>query len=326
VVLLVGALVERGREVVAELDELVRPGLDEVEVVPIALFGLVARGAVVSGEGGLGVLDQPLVLGGEESQLALDEIDETAAHGAYAASAVGLVIRTWNVYHGRTHPKTGRTYLERMVRLVSMDAPDVVALQEVPLWALGRLERWSGMRAIWAVAVPNLLGPVARFLTDLDPVRMKLTLAGQANAILLNSRFEVGRNETLVLNPDVPRLEWIRGGRQRRVCQAVEVEMDGRALTVANLHATNKAAVARVEAGMAADFLTPARQCILCGDFNVPAFPVPGFSPPIEGIDQILVRGVELDREPEPWPARRRHVEGRVLSDHAPVEAEVAWT
>jgi len=213
-----------------------------------------------------------------------------------------------------------------MVRLVSMDAPAVVALQEVPLWALGSLERWSGMRAIWAVAVPNLLGPVARFLTDLDPARMKLTLAGQANAILLNPRFGVGRQKKLVLNPGVPRLEWIRGGRQRRVCQAVEVEVDGRALTVANLHATNKAAVARVEAGMAADFLAAAPQCILCGDFNVPAYPVPGFTPPIEGIDQILVRGLALERPPEPWPGRRHRVEGRLLSDHAPVEAEVEWT
>ena len=239
---------------------------------------------------------------------------------------MGLVIRTWNLYHGRTHPRTGRTYLERMVRLASMDAPAVVALQEVPLWALGRLERWSGMRAVWAVAVPNLLGPIARFLTDLDPVRMKLTIAGQANALLLSPRFEVGHPRTLVLNPDVPRLEWIRGGRQRRVCQVVEVEMDGRTLTVANLHATNKAAVAEVEALMAADFLAGASQCILCGDFNVPAHPVPGFSPPIEGIDQILVRGLELERTPEPWPPVRRRVEGRLLSDHAPVEAEVTWT
>ena len=239
---------------------------------------------------------------------------------------MGLVIRTWNLYHGRTHPKTGRTYLERMVRLISMDAPDIVALQEVPLWALGRLEGWSGMRAVWAVAVPNLLGPVARFLTDLDPVRMKFTLAGQANAMLLSHRFERVSDRTLVLNPDVPRLEWIRGGRQRRVCQAVDLLVDGRPLTVANLHATNNAVRARVDVGLAADFLTASGQCILCGDFNVPTFAVPDFSPPIEGIDQILVRGLDLERGPRPWPLKRRRSDGRLLSDHAPVEAEIAWT
>jgi endonuclease/exonuclease/phosphatase family metal-dependent hydrolase len=239
---------------------------------------------------------------------------------------VGLVIRTWNVYHGRTHPRTGRTHLERMVRLVSLDAPDVVALQEVPPWALGRLEGWSGMRALWAVTVPDLLGPAARVITDLDPVRMGLSVAGQANAILLNPRFGVNLDRTLLLNPEVPRLEWIRGGRQRRVCQAVDVDVHGQALTVANLHATNDVARARVEAGLAAEFLEDSSQCILCGDFNVPAFPVPTFSPPIEGIDQILVRGLDLQRPPEPWPAERRRVGHGLLSDHAPVEAEAAWT
>jgi len=239
---------------------------------------------------------------------------------------VGLVIRTWNVYHGRTHPKSGRTYLERMVRLISLDAPDVVALQEVPLWALGRLQGWSGMRALWAVAVPGLLGPVARFLTDLDPVRMKFTIAGQANAILVNHRFELGDARTLVLNPEIGRLEWIRGGRQRRVCQAVELRARAGSLTLANLHATNNAVVARVEAGLAADFVAGSPQCILCGDFNVPTFAVPEFSEPIEGIDQILVRGLDFVREPHPWPLKRRRINGALLSDHAPVEAEIAWT
>ena len=238
---------------------------------------------------------------------------------------MGLVIRTWNLYHGRTYPKSGRTYLERMVRLVSLDAPDVVALQEVPLWALGRLERWSGMRAIWSVTVPGFLGPIARFVTDLDPVRVRFTAAGQANAMLLSHRFEVGDDRTLVLNPEVKRLEWLRGGRQRRVCQAVDLELDGRRLTVANLHATNNSDLARVEVGLAADFVRGAETCILCGDFNVPAFAVPDYSPPIEGIDQILVRGLELESAPSAWPLQRRRVEEGLLSDHAPVEAEVTW-
>ena len=39
-----------------------------------------------------------------------------------------------------------------------------------------------------------------------------------------------------------------------------------------------------------------------------------------------LVRGVELARTPSAWPAARRRVNGGLLSDHAPVEAEVTWT
>ena len=236
-----------------------------------------------------------------------------------------LLVRTWNLYHGRTHPKSERTYLERMVRLASLDAPDVVALQEVPLWGLGRLERWSGMRVVWAVTVPSLIGPVARFVTDLDPVRVRFSVAGQANAVLLNPRFELVRHRVLVLNPEVSRWDWIVHGRQRRVCQAVDLGVGDRELVVANLHATNNAKLAQVEAGLAAEFVRDAARCVLCGDFNVPRFAVPEFSPPIAGIDQILVRGLTLKRSPEPWPAERRRVGELLLSDHAPVEALLSW-
>ena len=33
-----------------------------------------------------------------------------------------------------------------------------------------------------------------------------------------------------------------------------------------------------------------------------------------------------LERGPEPWPEARRSLDGRVLSDHAPVEAVIAST
>ena len=239
---------------------------------------------------------------------------------------MSLLVRTWNLYHGRTFPKSAHTYLERMVRLVSLDAPDVVALQEVPLWALGRLERWSGMRALWATTVPSFLGPIARFVTDLDPARVRFTVAGQANALLVNPHFEVAQHRVFVLNPDVSQWDWIFQGRQRRVCQTADLLVGERRLVVANLHATNNPDLARVEVEVAAESVVGASRCVLCGDFNVPRFAVPEFSPPIDGIDQILVRGLELERRPESWPADRRRVDGGLLSDHAPVEAVVAWT
>jgi endonuclease/exonuclease/phosphatase family metal-dependent hydrolase len=242
---------------------------------------------------------------------------------------LSLLVRTWNLYHGRTHPKSQRTYLERMVRLVSLDAPDIVALQEVPLWALGRLERWSGMQAIWAVTVPSLLGPVARVLTDVDPVRVRFTLAGQANAILLNPHFVVLDHKVLVMNPDVSTWDWVFQGRQRRVCQAADVLAGEARLVVGNLHATNEPEVARTEVAVAAELLAAAGCCVLCGDFNVAEHVVPDFSPPIPGgIDQILVRGTTIERGPERWPKPRRRLRGTglLLSDHAPVEAVLAWT
>lgn len=239
---------------------------------------------------------------------------------------MSLLVRTWNVYHGRTDPKSGRTYLERMLRLISLDAPAAVCLQEVPLWALRKLERWSGMQPVWAVTVRNFLGPLARLVTDLDPVRVRFSAAGQANVVLLNPHFEVTDHDVFVMNPEVSPWDVVFGGRQRRVCQVVRADVEGETLVFGNLHATNNAEVARVEVGLAADFLSGEPRVVLCGDFNVPHYAVHEFSPPIKGIDQILLRGLEFVRPPEAWPVERRRLGAHLLSDHAPVEAELAWT
>jgi len=63
---------------------------------------------------------------------------------------------------------------------------------------------------------------------------------------------------------------------------------------------------------------------VLAGDTNLVAPAAEGFSPPLPAsLDQILVRGVTLREGPQAWPVERRTVSGRVLSDHAPVEAVV---
>jgi endonuclease/exonuclease/phosphatase family metal-dependent hydrolase len=241
---------------------------------------------------------------------------------------VRLLVRSWNVYHGRTHPQSERLYLGEMIRLVSADAPDVVALQEVPIWAVGRLERWSGMRTAWAMTMPARLGPLARRLTDIDPVRLRSSLTGQANALLVNPHFEHGRHRRLVLNPRLRRTDWLFRREQRRVCHSLEVRANGEWIVLANLHASNDPDLSLVtgEIARAVAFLDGSGPCVLCGDFNVPRHAVPGFSEPIEGVDQILVRGLELERGPEPWLEERRSVATGVLSDHAPVEAVVAST
>ena len=48
-----------------------------------------------------------------------------------------------------------------------------------------------------------------------------------------------------------------------------------------------------------------------------------GFSTPGPGLDHVLVRGAETTPG-LPWPLRRRQAEGRLLSDHAPVEVTIA--
>jgi endonuclease/exonuclease/phosphatase family metal-dependent hydrolase len=213
-----------------------------------------------------------------------------------------------------------------MIRLVSADAPDVVALQEVPMWAVRKLEEWSGMASAWAMTMPALLGPFARRATDLDPVRFRSTFTGQANALLVNPHFELRRHRRLVLNPDVSRSEWLLHGAQRRVCHALEVDARGTRVVLGNLHASNSPdrSLVGAEVERAASFLAGADRCILCGDFNVKRHRVPGFTEAIDGIDQVLVRGLELVRRPAAWAEDRRRAGALLLSDHAPVEAVIA--
>ena len=239
-----------------------------------------------------------------------------------------LLVRSWNVYHGRTHPQSATLHLERMVRLVTADAPDVVALQEVPLWAVKRLDDWSGMQVSWALTMPSRLGPLARRVTSRDPVRFRSSLTGQANALLVNPHFELGRHRRIVLNPELSQVSWLVGGGQRRVCHSVEVDARGEQVVLANLHASNDpdVSVVAAEVERAAAHLAGAERCVLCGDFNVRRHAVAGFSPPLDAIDQILVRGLEIVRGPEAWPEARRHFGTALLSDHAPVEAVIAST
>jgi len=215
-----------------------------------------------------------------------------------------------------------------MVRFVTADAPDVVALQEVPLWAVKRLAAWSGMSASWAMTMPAPIGPLARRVTAADPVRFRSSLTGQANALLVNPHFEIGRHRRVVLNPGLSRKDWLLRGGERRVCHSLEVDAGGETMVLANLHASNhpERPLVEEEVERAAAFVASAERCILCGDFNLPRHPVDGYSAPIEGIDQILVRGLDVERGPEAWDGERRRIRDVVLSDHAPVEAVVPST
>ena len=207
-----------------------------------------------------------------------------------------------------------------MVRRVTGDAPDVVALQEVTPWALGRVEGWSGMNAVGVVTKRGVLGPFARTVHGLDPVHVRSGLTGQANAVLLNPHFRLAeRARSVVLNPRSP--------LERRICQLLQVEANARRFTVANFHATAHVTdLARRDVERVAELVGDEGACVVCGDFNVPGGALPGFSRPIDGLDQILVRGLEFERPPSTWPDERRRTGERLLSDHAPVEAVIAST
>jgi endonuclease/exonuclease/phosphatase family metal-dependent hydrolase len=269
-----------------------------------------------------------------------------------------VLVRSWNLFHGNTVPPQRRDELERMARLIAGDEPEVLCLQEVPVWALERLGAWSGMQVFGEVAARPSLGPlpstprIGRVVTELNHGLFRSVFTGQANAILvapwlpaeprgrlvLNSRrFRVAQARWLEL-PLLARLAW---AKERRVAHAVRIRLrDGRGVLVTNLHATayppdgRLAAAEILRATVFADALArPDDVTVLAGDLNVFAgskvlktltgeawgFAGPGLGP---RIDHVLVRGAD----PGPiavWGDERRRVGDRLLSDHTPVEVVV---
>ena len=231
-----------------------------------------------------------------------------------------MLVRSWNLFHGNTLPPGRRSRLEAMVRLAAADRPDVICLQEVPLWAVPRLARWTGMTTRHVRTRRAPLGAwLGGAITRLDNGFFRSALAGQANAILLRAGLEPLEHRTV-------RIDERR--REPRFCHAVR--LDG--LVVANLHATNDfrrpesvaAEIARAEAFVSG--VAGGLSCILAGDFNLRADhlqELAGWSARGPGIDHVLVRG--LSASPlTVWPVERRRQNGAVLSDHAPVEVTIA--
>ena len=102
-----------------------------------------------------------------------------------------LLVRTWNVFHGNVHPPRRAGFLRRMIELATADQPDVVCLQELPVWGLQRLEGWSGMQSVSAVARPAIRpGLVTAWITGLNQGLFRSGIAGQANAVLVDRRHD----------------------------------------------------------------------------------------------------------------------------------------
>jgi endonuclease/exonuclease/phosphatase family metal-dependent hydrolase len=240
-----------------------------------------------------------------------------------------------------------------MVRLICEDGPAIVALQELAVGTLSRLEGWSGYTAYGDVAAPaRLPGKLASIVTDFDPNRLRSAVEGQANAVLVAPGLEVTDHRTIVLNPpgfrkriaeelELGPLLRLRWARERRICQAVRVRLEnGRTAVVGNLHATSlrdDKRVADAELLRAAAFVdglaNPGEPVVLAGDFNVTVVTSLtlralstsewGFSQAGPGLDHVLVRGLMPEGPERHWPEDRRRHGDVLLSDHAPVELEV---
>jgi endonuclease/exonuclease/phosphatase family metal-dependent hydrolase len=256
-----------------------------------------------------------------------------------------VLVRSWNLFHGNTSPPGDAVHLREMIRLATEDRPDVLVLQEVPVWALAELGAWSGMTIVGDVAQRPRLGPLpltaglGRALTELDPGRLRSAFSGQGNAILVGTSHEIAERDVLTLNPAsfrraearalgldlVTRLAW---AKERRICQVVRL---AGGVVIANLHATGSlgdprigAAEVRRAAASAEAEAGPGDVLVVAGDFNCEAahWALQGYSEPGPGIDHIAVRGA-IPSAIRVWPDARRRLDGMLLSDHAPIELDL---
>lgn len=260
-----------------------------------------------------------------------------------------MLVRSWNLFHGNTVPPQRHAFLDEMLELATSDEPDVLCVQEVPAWALRRFTAGD-------VAARPALGPlpstaaVGKRLTDLHHGVLRSAFSGQGNGMLVAPALRVLSHHTLTLNTrrfrereagrlDLSMLARLAWGAERRIVQALRLSDGGRTYLVANTHCTSYAAdrrLAEAELLRAAWFATSTAQTedvvVLAGDFNLTAAsaameelasPAWGFSAPGPGIDHVLVRGAPSTPVVR-WPSERRMHDGRLLSDHAPVEVEVS--
>ena len=270
-----------------------------------------------------------------------------AARSTRSRSKWRMLVRSWNVFHGRTDPPGRRAYLEQAIELATRDDPDVLCLQELPQWSLERLEEWTGM-GVSSARTRHRLGSLGRRPTDIHHGRFRSSLTGQANAVLVARRHAVADHRTLVLNG---RLFAAREARrlglgvrvvlawtsERRVAQALRITTgSGSSIVLVHLHLTHlrDRRLAEAELRQAVSFgeelVAEDEPLVVAGDLNLteasPAMAeltAAGFSPAGPLIDHVLVRGAP-STPLSVWPVERRTVDGRVLSDHPPVELELA--
>ena len=217
-----------------------------------------------------------------------------------------MLVRTWNLFHGNTKPPQRRAFLREMVQLVTADEPDVVCLQEIPLWAMSLLEHWSSMHRVSAVARRPRI-PFGRWPTELHHGLFRSAFTGEGDAILAAKRYRLSDARHEVVSD---------AGAFRRIVHGVRLD-DG--IFVANAHTSGDHAQLR----RVFEFVEDEPRVIVAGDFNLPGEGLPGFSTPLPGsIDQILVRGLPA-QSPQRWPEDRRRYRRHLLSDHAPVELTV---
>jgi endonuclease/exonuclease/phosphatase family metal-dependent hydrolase len=216
-----------------------------------------------------------------------------------------VLVLSWNLYHGRSVPPSGRNLYREFAEKLAGWQWDVALLQEVPPWWPHALGADCRAEAHLALTSRNLFLPLRRFIAERRPDVIKSN-GGGSNAILLRGLYGTD-----------PRVAVLRTVPERRVVHGVRTSEGW----IANLHAqvhsekraqSDTAAAAAHVLGWAGD-----APVILGGDFNTRAPRGPGLTD-LGGyrVDRVLGRG---------WVAAgpARTLDHGRLSDHPPVVVDL---
>jgi endonuclease/exonuclease/phosphatase family metal-dependent hydrolase len=214
-------------------------------------------------------------------------------------------VLTWNLYHGRSRPPSGRPLLNEFCEALDGWAWDVALLQEVPPWWPPMLARACGAQERTQPTSRNWLLPLRRAISARNPDILKSN-GGGANAILVRGAILEHRAVRLRRWPEG---RWAHGVRISGGAWAVNVHSQNQPQALALADTRKAIDAAREWAGGA--------PLIFGGDVNLkqpPSFP---------GLVHLGGNHVDhlfSDGRPETAAARPREVlERGPLSDHPPV-------
>ena len=244
-------------------------------------------------------------------------------------SGIVVAALTWNLFHGRDHPRPGgpdakRSLLPEFSAVLDGLPWEIALLQEAPprwLAPLGRACRANGARGLTS---RNELPWLRAAIADRFPDLIK-SGEGGSNITLARApaRIEAIERHRLALRPE-----------RRALLLTRVVTAGGAPVTVANMHlsvpATGQGHDEVLRAAELADAFAGDGPLILGGDLNLrpsqhaDAFRElerrHGLAAPTgpKAIDHLLVRGLTVVEKPRP---RDRAAGDLRLSDHAPVAA-----
>jgi endonuclease/exonuclease/phosphatase family metal-dependent hydrolase len=119
-------------------------------------------------------------------------------------------VLTWNLYHGRTVPPSGRSVVNEFAAALDGWDWDVALLQEVPPWWPPLLARAAGAEQRTQLTSRNWAPSLQRAICERNPDLLK-SWGGGANAILVRNREILEhRAERLRRRPEA---RWVHGVR-----------------------------------------------------------------------------------------------------------------